>query len=103
MNSETCQTIASILPIAMLTLALERRSIHVKMRKLRWFRTLMTLALVANLSGLLVAVVGVATNGLGVAAAVILWMLFAASIVTLGLGLVMIMATSELEEDQPEG
>lgn len=102
MNAETCQAIAAFFPVAMLTAAIERRNIHLKLRKLRWFRWLMVVALAVNLCGLVAALVGVATDGLSAAVGGGLWALLGVSLLALATGLLMIMATNEVEEDEDD-
>ncbi|WP_404430693.1 hypothetical protein LG299_12470 [Microbacterium lacus] len=99
MNAATCQVLATVFPIVMLTVVLERRMISIKLRRLPWFRNVMLWSFGSALLGVGITLVGVQTNGLPLIAGVTAWMLAALSIGGLGAVLMASMATTEVEED----
>jgi hypothetical protein len=85
----------------MLTVVVERRSIALKLRRMKWFRTSALFALAGSLFGLGTTIVGVQLEGLETWWAGAAWAAAITSIVPLALTLMGVMATNEVEEDEP--
>jgi len=98
-NSNTCQVLAGVLPLILLTLVLERRLIAIKVRKLNWFRWLVRYTVVFSIVGIAWALVGVQLNGLTYSTAWPLWLIAATSLLSFGITVFFTLATHELEED----
>lgn len=100
MNSDVLQTIASILPIVILTLVIERRAIHKRIRRVRWIQRVLFIGTAMGLVGIAYSVVGLALSGLAGGAAMILWTLCIAAFVAFSIAVTAMIATSEIEEDE---
>lgn len=103
MNSETCQLLATVLPLVMVTLVVERRSMRMQLRRRTWFRNGMLGVFSASLVGLGLVVAGTQAAGLSGAWSVIAWMLCSVSIVGLGVVILASMASTEVDEDEATG
>ncbi|SFN65851.1 hypothetical protein SAMN05216219_1537 [Mycetocola miduiensis] len=94
--------LTAVFPIVMLTVAVERRSIDLKIRRLRWFRFLSVAALVSSFVGLGLVLLGVEHSGLGALWGSVAWLCAGASVGVLTATLIAVLATAEVEEDREE-
>lgn len=99
MESATCGVLTAIFPIVLLTVVLERRAIHVNIRRRNWFRIATQLTLTASMVGLLTTVWGVQAGGLGPILGTLAWAAFLLAVGGLVFNLIATAASSELEED----
>ena len=67
-------------------------------RRRTFFRRSMGMGMTASLTGLPIAVVGVASDGFNQSSGVVVWTLFGASVLALGLCFIAATATHEIEE-----
>jgi quinol-cytochrome oxidoreductase complex cytochrome b subunit len=100
MNSETCQLLATVLSLVMVTLVVERRSMRMPLRRRTWFRNGMLSVFTASLIGLGILIAGTQAAGLTGAWSVMAWMFCSVSIVGLGVVILASMASSEADEDE---
>jgi hypothetical protein len=99
-NQETCAVLTAVFPIVMLTVAVERRSVHVKIGRLKWFRKLSVVAVASSFAGLLLVLAGVQTDGLeNLLLAITAWLLTIVSVGVLTVVLISVLATAEVDED----
>lgn len=91
--------LTAIFPIVLLTVVLERRLIHVKIRRRPWFRIVTQVVIVAAVGGLLFTVFGVQLGGYGPVIGWLAWAAFLISIAGLTFNLIAATASAELEED----
>lgn len=98
-SKDTCAVLTAIFPVVLLTVVLERRAIHLSIRRQPWFRWATQIIVGACAIGLPLAVLGVQFGGLTVILGVIAWM--ACAVVALGLPFTLLaaLATAEAEED----
>lgn len=99
MNASTCQVLATVFPIVMLTIVLERRMISLKLRRRRWFRSVMLWSFGSAVIGLGITLFGAQVEGLPGGLDLVAWGLAIVSIGGLGAVLLASMATTEVEED----
>jgi hypothetical protein len=104
MNPATCGVLATVFPIVMLTVVLERRTIALKLRRIRWFRSIMLWSFSAAAIGLGITLAGVQVGGLGgnpvgVTWATLAWVAAVISLGGLSAVLMASMASTEVEED----
>lgn len=102
MNAETCQVLATVFPLVMVTLVIERRSIRMKVRKTKWFRNGSLLLLEVSIIGLGFAVVGTQMNGLDGLIAAFAWLIALMSVAGLATLMLLAMASTEADEDELE-
>lgn len=99
MTEATCAVLSAVYPLVLITVVLEQRSIHLSIRRRRWFRVI-TLAIVAgSLLGLGLSVVGVQLHGLGPVAGAANWLVGLIAVGGLGFLLLSVLATLQAEED----
>ena len=101
-TADTCAVLASVFPLALLTIVLEIRGVHFNLRRRPFFRQVSVFGMSASLIGIVMSVVGVAVDGFAFASAVIVWILFVssmASLITVAMG---ILATEEDAIDKKE-
>lgn len=99
MSGDTCAVLTAVFPLVLLTVVLERRAIHVNIRRLPWFRWVTQAIVTASAIGLALTIVGVQLDGLGALIGVFAWV--ASAVATLGLPFTLLaaLATAEEEED----
>lgn len=102
MSQDTCAVLTAIFPLVLLTVVLERRTIHIKIRRRQWFRRTVLATISASAIGLLLTVIGVQTDGLISILGLFAWIAFAVASGGLVFSLLASMATVELEEDTLE-
>lgn len=100
MSKDTCAVLTAIFPLALLTVVLERRAIHLNIRRQLWFRWATQLILTASAVGLAVTVLGVQLGGLKVLIGVVAWISCTVVVVGLPLTLLAALATAEMDEDR---
>lgn len=100
MSEATCAVLTAIFPLVLLTVVLERRAIHLNIRKKKWFRTMTQITVAASLIGLVLTVVGVQLHGLDWRLAWVAWLASAAAIVGLAFNLLGTAASDEAREDR---
>ncbi|QMU96912.1 hypothetical protein FVO59_06510 [Microbacterium esteraromaticum] len=100
MNSDTCQLVATVLPLVMVTLVVERRSMRIKLRRRLWFRRGMLFLFSCSFLGLGFTIWGTQVGGLEGFPALAAWILSGASTVGLALLILMSMASTEVDEDE---
>lgn len=100
MSKDTCAVLTAIFPIVLLTVVLERRAIHVNIRRQPWFRWATQLIVGACAVGLPLAVLGVQFEGLRVVLGAIAWLVCAVVVFGLPFTLLAALATSEMEDDR---
>jgi len=98
-NAETCAVLASVFPLALITIVLESRSVHFNLRRRKFYREAILAGLSSSLVGLVAAVIGVAANGYERAPAIFVGVLFAISMVGLMFVTLGILATEENKLD----
>lgn len=99
MTADTCAVLAAVFPLVMLTLAVERRLVGLKLRRKIWFRRAVLVGFTACVIGLPISVLGVQADGLDLILAYANWMAAGVAFLTLAVMVLMVMATSEAEED----
>ena len=97
MNSETCAVLASVFPLALITIVLESRQVHVNLRRRRFFREISLAGISTSLVGLVVSVIGVSLGGFSGYAAIIPWSLFAVAVLGMAMIALGITATQDNE------
>jgi len=100
MNLDTCQLLATVFPLVMVTLVVERRSMRMNLRRQTWFRKGMLALFTASLIGLGFVIVGTQLGGLTEVAGLTAWACCAVSIVGLGVLVLASMASTEVDEDE---
>lgn len=100
MNLETCQLLGAVLPLAMVTLVVERRSMRINLRRRIWFREGMLGVFSASLIGLGVVILGTQLGGLSQVLGVFAWASSVISIAGLGALILASMASTEVDEDE---
>lgn len=100
MTSDTCQLIATVMPLIMVTLVVERRSMRLKLRRRVWFRKTILGVFEASIVGLFFVIIGTQLGGLSGAAGVLAWVLTVVSVGGLGLLILISMASVEADEDE---
>lgn len=65
MNQTTCATIATLIPVLLLAVALEGRGVHVKLRLQKWYTPLVAASLVLGFCGIGFALWGLAPGRWG--------------------------------------
>lgn len=100
MSNDTCAVLTAVFPIVLLTAVLERRSIHVNIRRKGWFRWSTQAIVASSAIGLGLAIVGVQSDGLSSLFGVLAWLMCAIAIVGLPWTLIAALATAEAEEDR---
>ena len=103
MTFETCQTIAGVLSVVLLSLVVERRNISFKITTTVWFRNLFLAAFVLSVVGLGLTVIGVQLNGWAGPWAVTVWLVCASAFLLFAAILLMHIVSSEVEEDDSLG
>lgn len=99
MSEATCAVLTAIFPLVLLTVVLERRAIHLKIRKKRWFRTMTQLTVTASLIGLVLTVIGVQLHGLDLPWSWFAWLAAAVAVFGLAFNLLGTAASDEARED----
>ncbi|MDQ0614411.1 amino acid transporter [Microbacterium sp. W4I4] len=102
MTLATCQVLATVLPLVMVTLVVERRSMRMALRRRGWFRKIMLGTFEASMFGLVFVVVGTQIEGLSGFGGFIAWLLAGASILGLGVLILASLASAEADEDEAE-
>ncbi|WP_127474472.1 hypothetical protein [Microbacterium sulfonylureivorans] len=102
MNWETCQVLATVLPLVIVTLVVERRSMRMKVRRRRWFRDGILIVFEVSVVGLGFAIAGTQFGGLPAYWGMSAWILSASSIVGLAAITLLSMASTEVDEDEEE-
>ena len=100
MSKETCAVLTAIFPIVLLTVVLERRAIHMNIRRLPWFRWVTQFIVGACAVGLPLTVLGVQFGGLKVVIGAIAWLACAIVVGGLPFTLLAALATAEADEDR---
>jgi peptidoglycan biosynthesis protein MviN/MurJ (putative lipid II flippase) len=102
MTEATCAVLTAIFPLVLLTVVLERRAIHVNIRRREWFRKVTQVTIVSALAGLLLTVLGVQWHGLNVTLSFLAWAAFAVAVGGLTFNLLAAGASAEVEEDETD-
>jgi hypothetical protein len=100
MNADTCAVLASVFPLILITIVLERKGVHINLRSRTWFRNSVLLGMVFSLLGLLASVSGVELGGYNDGWAIFVWGLFVAALIALTLTAMGILATAENQDDE---
>jgi hypothetical protein len=100
MSPATCAVLTGVFPLVLLTAAVDRALISVKIRRLAWFRSLVVWTVSSAAIGLLLCVLGVQLDGLDFIWGVMAWAAFATAFVGLGASIMASIATHEVEEDR---
>ena len=100
MNAATCAVLAGVFPLTLLTVVLEVRGVHFRLRSRRWFQRTIVLGMAFSLVGLVLAVIGVAIDGYSGPHSVWLWGMFGGSIIALATTVMGIVATAENEDEK---
>jgi hypothetical protein len=100
MSKDTCAVLTAVFPIALLTVVLERRSIHLNIRRQGWFRWATQTIVSACAIGLVLTIIGVQTNGLSTLGGAVAWVACGVAVIGLPLTLLAALATAEAEEDR---
>lgn len=99
MSEATCAVLTAIFPLVLLTVVLERRAVHINIRRTKWFRVMTQVTVTASLIGLPLTVVGVQFHGLDWRLGWVAWLTFAAAFFGLGFNLLGAAASDEARED----
>lgn len=99
MTEATCAVLSAVYPLVLITVVLEQRSIHLEIRRRRWFRVVTFTIVAGSLVGLVLSVVGVQLHGLGVGPGVVNWLVGLIAVGGLGFLLLSVLATLQAEED----
>lgn len=99
MNSDTCAVLTAVFPLVLVTVVVERRTVHAKIGLQRWYRGVIQATVGAALVGLVLSVIGVQTGGLVDAYALFAWLAGAVAIAGLAFALIASIATHEVAED----
>ncbi|WP_203135342.1 hypothetical protein [Microbacterium sp. JZ31] len=102
MSGETCAVLSAVFPLVLLAFIAERRNLTMKARRSGLFRQIAQSTAVAAVVGLPLTIFGVQREGLAGVAAVMAWALFGASVAGLFVLTGFHVATTEIEEDEPE-
>ncbi|UXN25816.1 hypothetical protein N8D74_02715 [Curtobacterium flaccumfaciens] len=97
MTPNTCSTLAQIVPVLMLAVLLESRSINSQWRRYPRYLTLMAIAIVIGFVALIYLVVGVNNGGLGLDSQWIAW--GASAIVALAAGTQFVLIGMSIEQE----
>lgn len=100
MNADTCQVLATVLPLVIVTLVIERRALRMKVRRQRWFRHGILVLLETSVIGLGFVVGGTQTGGLEGVWGIFSWILSATSLAGLAVITLLSMASTEVDEDE---
>jgi hypothetical protein len=98
-NAATCGVLSAVFPLVLLTVAIERRSVSINIRRTTWFRWIASIGVGACAIGLPMTVGGVAADGLEGLWGWTCWAAAAISFAVLAVVAMMIIVTSEVEED----
>lgn len=101
-NSDTCSALTAVFPLILVTVTLQRRDMHVNIRRLRMTRVVLMGSVAVCLIGLLTTLIGIEIGGLAGIAAALAWTLLALAVIGLGFVVLAIHATLEGEEDGPK-
>ncbi|WP_442577133.1 hypothetical protein ACSBPH_08380 [Microbacterium sp. F51-2R] len=99
MSEATCAVLTAIFPLVLLTVVLERRTIHLNIRRAKWFRRTTMSTVAASLVGLPLTVVGVQLHGLDWNFAWIAWLVALVAFLGLAFNLIGAAASEEARED----
>lgn len=99
MSKDTCAVLTAVFPVVLLTAVVERRTIHINIRRQGWFRWATQAIVAACAVGLVLSVVGIQVDGLASWLGLAAWIACAAAIVGLPFTLLAALATAEAEED----
>ncbi|TDN92572.1 hypothetical protein EV279_2096 [Microbacterium sp. BK668] len=91
--------LAAVYPLVLITVVLEQRSLHLDLRRRKWFRRATLVVVAAALVGLAMSIIGVQTQGLSWVPGGVNWLMAGLAIIGLGALLLAVLATLELEED----
>jgi cell division protein FtsW (lipid II flippase) len=100
MNAATCAVLAGVFPLILITVVLEIRSVHFKLRSRRWFQQIAAIGMTFCLTGLVLAVVGVAIDGFTGPASLWPWALFGGAMIALTITVMGILATGEIDDER---
>lgn len=103
MSADTCAVLTAVFPLVLLAFLAERRSLRLKVRKMRIFRRIAEYTTMFTIFGLVAAVVGVQLGGLEGVAALITWAFFVAAIMGLLVLTGFHLASAEIGEDEDAG
>jgi hypothetical protein len=98
-NAATCVALSAVFPLVLLALGIERRNLKMKLRQLRVYRYSAFWGVCSGLIGTVLAVVGIQVDGYTWPLAIFIWVAFGVAVLTLGVTVVALMATHEIEED----
>lgn len=101
MDQTTCATIATLVPVLLLAIALEGRSVHVKLRLQPWYPWLVGAALVAGFAAMGIALYGTSVDGFdeGDGAIVVAWVFTCVTAACTFFFLIMLAVSVEVEAD----
>lgn len=99
MTENTCIALSAVFPLVALTVTMQKRDMHMKIRRLWIMRKLSLWSSMAAVFGLGFAVVGVELHGLDVIASFVVWVCAVVCGAGLALTLMALLATLENEED----
>ncbi|MFF2494904.1 hypothetical protein [Agromyces sp. NPDC058064] len=99
MTEATCAVLSAVYPLVLITVVLEQRSIHLSIRRRRWFRVLTFTIVAGALIGIALSVIGVQLHGLGPVAGAANWLVGLIAVGGLGFLLLSMLATLQAEED----
>lgn len=100
MSSGTAAVLTAVFPIVLLAFMAERRNLTMKARRSTFFRRVASFSASAAILGLLLAVIGVQTEGLAAGWGIAAWMLFALTLAGLFSLTGLHLASAEVEEER---
>lgn len=100
MNSQTCQLLATVLSLAMVTIVVERRAMRMQIRRRRWFRRGFLTIFTFSTISLGFAIAGTQLEGLTSVAAGLAWILSVASLLGFATITLASIASTEVDEDE---
>ncbi|TCK63612.1 hypothetical protein [Curtobacterium sp. PhB136] len=101
MDQTTCATIATLVPVLLLAIALEGRSVHVKLRLQPWYPWLVGAALVTGFAAMGLALYGTSAKGFedGDGAIIVTWVFTCITAACTFFFLIMLAVSVEVEAD----
>lgn len=101
MDQTTCATIATLVPVLLLAIALEGRGVHVKLRLQPWYPWVVGAALVAGFAAMGLALYGTSAHGFdaGDGAVVVTWVFTIVTGLCTFFFLILIAVSIEVEAD----
>jgi len=99
MSTETCTALSAVFPLILIAATQQRRDMHIRIRRLRFTRWVLLVAMAVCLAGLVYSLIGVQIGGFKGVAAIFVWALALIAVGCFGYVILAIHASIEGEED----